>query len=400
MRILVISQYFWPENFRINDIVLGLRDRGHEVVVLTGIPNYPSGQFFDGYGQNVHNEYWEGIKIYRSKLISRGSGGGFRLLLNYFSFSFFASIKALYIKEDIDSILVFEPSPITVGIPAMVARKKLGAPYFFWVQDLWPASLTAAGGVKNKVILGLFDKLTRAIYKHANKVLIQSRTFKEYIVNQNVPEDKIIYLPNTTEDYYFPIDQSLKYANLIPRGFNVIFAGNIGEAQSLDTFVDAAKILLERGYPINWIVIGDGRYKASLERKVSDLGIDGNVYFLGKYPPTEMADFFSHADALYVTLRKDYIFSLTIPSKLQSYLACGKPIIASLDGEGAKIVEESGSGFVSPAEDVEGLVDNVIKMYELTHENRIMLGSKGLDYFNREFKREIVLHRLEKLLQE
>jgi len=398
MRILIISQYFWPENFRINDIALGLRDKGHNVIVLSGIPNYPKGDFFEGYGGGAKDEYWEGIKIYRSRLVSRGNGNGFRLFLNYFSFAFFASIKVFNIKEKIDSILVFEPSPITVGIPAIVAKYRFKAPYSFWVQDLWPASLTAAGGVKNKMILSIFDKLTRTIYKHSHRVLVQSRTFKDYIVQQKVPQNKIVYLPNTTEDYYFPTAPTLKYQNLMPDGFKIIFAGNIGEAQSLNTFVHAARILLDKGYPVNWIIIGDGRYKESLEKIVDDLDLKSYIHFFGKYAPTEMSDFFSHADALYVSLRKDYIFSLTIPSKVQSYLACGKPILASLDGEGAKVIEESSSGFVSPAEDIDRLVDNVIRLHELNEEQRTEMGKNGLEYFNMEFKRDVVLSKLERNL--
>ncbi|MEN5086572.1 glycosyltransferase family 4 protein [Sphingobacterium faecium] len=398
MKILIISQYFWPENFRINDIALGLKDKGHEVVVLSGIPNYPEGNFFEGYQSGPKDEYWKGIKIYRSRLISRGHGGGVRLFLNYFSFAFFASLKIFKIKEDIDSILVFEPSPITVGIPAMVAKYRFKAPYSFWVQDLWPASLTAAGGVKNKIVIKIFDKLTKIIYKYAEKVLIQSQRFRDYILLQNVPDEKIVYVPNTTEDFYFSIKRSSKFLDLLPSGFKIIFAGNIGEAQSLDTFIDATKILITKGYPISWIIIGDGRYKSVLEKRVNLLGLENYIHFLGRYPASDMANFFSHADALYVTLRKDYIFSLTIPSKVQSYLACEKPILASLDGEGAKIIKESNSGFVSPAEDVNELVKNVIDLYELSNDERLALGRNGLEYFNREFNRNVVLDKLEKVL--
>lgn len=398
MKILILSQYFWPENFKINDIALGLKEEGHEVVVLTGLPNYPDGELYNGYKYESSIEYWEGIKIYRSKLFPRGKGGGLRLLLNYFSFAFFASFKVLTIKEKIDCVLVFEPSPITVGIPAMVYRKLRSVPYAFWVQDLWPASLTAAGGIENKLVLGFFDWLTRCIYNKASLLLVQSRTFTDYILNQGIPKEKIVYLPNTTEEFYKKIEETDKYRNIIPNGDNIMFAGNIGEAQSLDTFINAMKIVIDKGVFFNWIVLGDGRYKKELQSKIEVLGLKNYVFFLGKYPSEEMPYFFSYADALYVSLKRDYIFSLTIPSKVQSYLACGKPILASLDGEGAKVVMESNAGFVSSSEDVEALAMNIEKILNLSYEKKIEYGQNALNYYNREFKRSIVLNKLIEVL--
>ena len=398
MRILIVSQYFWPENFRINDIALGLKERGHEIIVLTAFPNYPHGKFYEGYEKKPKVEVWNDIKIYRSRLISRGNGGGIRLFLNYISFALSGVLGAFRIKEDVDSILVFEPSPITVGIPAIVAKYLKKAPISFWVQDLWPASLSAAGGMRNKFVLKFFDLVTRIIYRESRFVLIQSRMFENYILDQGIPKDKIRYLPNTTEDFYFP-KSSNKYNDILPKGFKIFFAGNLGEAQSLDTFVDAAKEVVNRGVLVHWVIIGDGRYRSTLETKVEKLGLSDYVHFLGKYPPTEMADFFSYADALYVSLKREYIFSLTIPSKIQSYLACGKPILASLDGEGAKIIREAKAGYTSPAEDSLGLSENILKLFNLSKENRELLGSNGLMYFEKEFKREIVLDKIEVVLK-
>ncbi|PRD51956.1 glycosyltransferase family 4 protein [Sphingobacterium gobiense] len=397
MRILIVSQYFWPENFRINDIALGLKDRGHEIVILTGLPNYPGGKLFKGYNNKPKFEVWNGIKIYRSRLVTRGNGRGLRLFLNYISFAFWGTITVLRIKEKIDSILVFEPSPVTVGIPAIAAKYIFKAHIAFWVQDLWPASLSAAGGVTNRSVLYFFDKLTRWIYKESRYVLVQSRAFNEYILKQGVQRQKIEYLPNTTEDFYFP-KEALKYEDILPKGFKIFFAGNLGEAQSLDTFIDATTIVLNKGIAVNWIIIGDGRYKDVLQKKAKRLELMNYIHFMGRYPPTEMADFFAHADALYVSLKRDYIFSLTIPSKIQSYLACGKPILASLDGEGGQIVEEAQAGFISPAEDVIKLAENVMKLYSLSEEERNIMGANGLAYFNSEFKRDVVLDKLERIL--
>ncbi len=399
MNILILSQYFWPENFKINDIALGLKDKGHEVTVLTGIPNYPDGKIYPGYKNKASIETWEGIKIYRANLFPRGSGGGLRLFLNYFSFAFFATFKIFKVKEKIDCVLVFEPSPVTVGVPAIFYRIFRKIPYAFWVQDLWPETLTAAGGIKNKGILGFFNWLTKSIYRKSSVLFVQSRTFTDYIVTQGIKKDKIVYLPNSTEEFYRYIDKSDKYDSLLPPGKKVMFAGNIGEAQSLDTFLHAMKIVVEKGNIFNWIIVGDGRYKTDLEKNAADLGLTKFIHFVGKFPSEEMPHFFSNADALYLSLKKDYIFSLTIPSKLQSYLACGRPVLASLDGEGAKIVQESAAGFVSPSEDFNELAVNIEKIINLTEEQKELLGQNALQYYNAEFKRSIVLEKLEQNLQ-
>ncbi|MDM1398171.1 glycosyltransferase family 4 protein [Myroides odoratimimus] len=398
MKVLIISQYFWPENFKINDIALGLKEEGHDVIVLTGQPNYPDGSIYSNYKNRKCIEYWNGIKIYRSILIPRGNGGGVRLLLNYMSFAVFGSFRVFNIKEKIDCTLVFEPSPITVGFPAMIYKMIRKVPYAFWVQDLWPASLTAAGGVNNKLVLGFFNWLTKEIYKYSSILLVQSRTFSDYILKQGVKEDKIIYLPNTTEIFYKRINYTDKYDSVVPKGKNILFAGNIGEAQSLDTFLEAMKIVIDKGMEFNWIIVGDGRYKESLKEKVNKLSLSEYVYFVGKFPSEEMPYFFSYADALYVSLKKDYIFSLTIPSKVQSYLACGRPILASLDGEGAKVVKEAKAGFISDSENVEELVINIEKIIMLSTEEKNMMGQNALDYFNKEFKRSVVLERLIRVL--
>jgi glycosyltransferase involved in cell wall biosynthesis len=400
MRILVVSQYFWPENFKINDLCVGLKERGHTVTVLTGIPNYPKGKFYDNYSFWKNNdEEWNGIKIYRSKLFSRGNSG-LRLMLNYGSFVLFGALKSFFIKEKFDKIFVFEPSPVTVGLPAMVAAKKMKIPYYFWVQDLWPESLSAAGGINNKAVLSFFDKITRAIYRSAEKVLVQSEGFVDYIVKQGIPEEKIIYYPNSTESFYKPAAVSEAYRQKLPEGvFKIMFAGNLGEAQSLDTLVAAAKILKDREIPVHWILLGDGRQKDHLVSEIKGKGLEDNFHLLGSYPSEEMPYFFACADALIVSLKKNDIFALTIPSKLQSYMACGKPIIASLEGEGARIVEESKAGFVSPPDDATGLAENIIRVYSADDNQRAELSKNGFAYFNDHFERELLLDRLLLILE-
>lgn len=397
MKILIISQYFWPENFRINDIALGLKELGHEVIILTGLPNYPHGKLYDGYSNDGVDEYWNGIKVYRCRIIPRGSGG-LKLFLNYISFVWYGYKKVNKIEENVDRILVYEPSPITVGLPAIHASKKLKAPYYFWVQDLWPHSLSAAGGVNNPFVLGVFEVLTRYIYKKSKKVLVQSRGFKTYIEKQGVPSDKILFFPNSTEEFYAKMPPSNVINEKLPKGFIIMFAGNLGEAQSLNTLIDTAILVKEINSDVKWCFLGDGRAKDKISKKVSDLGLNDTIFFLGSYPPSEMPIYFASADVLIASLKDDPIFALTIPSKIQSYLACGKPILASLNGEGAKIIEEAQCGYVSQAEDSSMLAENVLKMYNISQSEREIMGSNAIQYFNQNFERNMLLRQLVDIL--
>ena len=285
MKILIITQYFWPESFKINDLALGLKERGHEVSVLTAIPNYPKGVFFDNYSFWKNNEEeWNGIKIYRSKIFSRGNGS-IRLLLNYISFVFFCSLKVFFIKEKFDKIFVYEPSPVTVGLPAIVASRRMKISYYFWVQDLWPESLSAAGGIKNKYVLNFFEKITKLIYRNSKKVLVQSKGFAEYIKKQGDFADKLIYYPNSAEKLYRPLEPIPEYESKLPKGFKLLFAGNLGEAQGIDTLVSAAKIVKEKGVEVDWVFLGDGRQREFYMNEVKRIGLESNFYFLGAFPP-------------------------------------------------------------------------------------------------------------------
>ncbi len=398
-RILIVSQYFWPENFKINDIAYALKVKGHHVEIITGKPNYPSGNIFNGYTfWNKNVEYWNGIKIHRTFLVTRGKGGGIRLFLNYISFALFGSIRILFIKNKFDKIIVFQPSPITVGIPSIIAKFKFKAPIYFWVQDLWPASISAAGGVKNKFILKFFNWITIIIYKNCNKILIQSKAFFPYLINQNVDPNKIIYYPNTTESFYNYLDPDINLLETMPKGFKIMFAGNIGEAQSFNTILTAAKILKIEGIHVNWLILGQGRLKKYVEEKIIEFDLIENFKLLGNLPNELMPNYFSCTDVLLVSLKDDPIFSLTIPSKIQSYLASGKPIITSLNGEGSRIIEEANAGFTSKAEDSIELVKVIKKTLTLSHSELLQLGKNARLYYEKEFEREKLINKLELII--
>lgn len=401
MRILVVSQYFWPEAFRINDVVQGLQERGHQVEVLTGLPNYPAGRVFDDYRRKRRRtELFHGAAVRRVPHVPRRAGRGTDLLLNYLSFALSASVLGPWRTGAPDVILVFEPSPVTVGIPAAALRRIHGAPVAFWVQDLWPESLVATGAVRNSVLLGVTGRLVRWIYRHCDLLLIQSRAFTRSLVEHGVPPCAIEYLPNSAEPFYQPVElpHDAPERTLIPEGFVVMFAGNLGVSQDLETLLDAAECL--RATPTRWVILGDGRQRAWLQQEIGRRGLQDQVKWLGAFPPQQMPRFFALADALLVSLKADSAFESTLPSKVQSYLACGRPILAALNGEGTRVVLEAGAGLAPGAENPRGLAEAVRELAALSPAQRDDMGRRARAYFLRHFEREEVLGRLEGLLEE
>jgi len=398
MRILIVTQYFWPEDFRINDLALGLRERGHEVTVYTGKPNYPGGSFFSGYGfigQAIEDHH--GVRVIRVPLIPRGGGGPVRLALNYLSFATIACLLAPFrCPGAYDLILVYEPSPITIGLPAIVLKWLKRAPILFWVQDLWPETLSATGAVRSRWILGLVDRLVRFIYRRCELVLAQSQAFTPYLQAQGVPAERIRYYPNSAEDLYRPVTVEPQAAErgLLPQGFRVMFAGNIGAAQDFETIIAAAD-RRRNEKDIHWVIVGDGRLQPWVEREIERRGLRGTVHLLGRHPVQSMPRFFALADVMLVTLKDDPIFALTVPSKVQSYLACGRPLLAALDGEGARVIGEAGAGLAVKAGDAVALADAVLKFYRMPVPEREAMGRRGRDYFARHFERSLLISRLE-----
>jgi glycosyltransferase involved in cell wall biosynthesis len=398
VKILIVSQYFWPEQFRINDLALGLKERGHEVAVLTGVPNYPTGKLFPGYGWwKKRRDDFEEIPVYRVPLFLRRQGRAGQLALNYLSFVFFGCLLGPWYlrRRDFDLVFVYEPSPFTVGIPAILMRRLKKAPILFWVQDLWPESLEAAGAVRSPLILKSVGRVVRLIYRHIDLALVQARAFIEPAVAAGASPERIRYFPNWAESFYRPAASGELPENLeIPEGFKVMFAGNLGESQALGTIISAATRLKDE-IEVHWLIVGDGRRKEWMRSEVDRLGLGGQVHFLGSYPSERMPGMFSTANVLLATLRKDPAFARTIPSKVQTYLACAKPVLAALDGEGARVVKEAGAGLAVAAEDDEALAEAVRQMYRMSPEKLLIMGKNGRDYYNKEFERDMLIERLE-----
>lgn len=385
MKILLISQHFHPENFKCNDVAFELVQRGHDVTVLTGIPNYPFGKYFEGYGLfKKRMDRVGGVKIIRSILVPRGNGGAICLALNYFSFAFSASVHALFlvIRYKYDMILVHETSPITVGIPGVLAKKIAGIPMYFWVLDLWPESLTAAGGVTNKYILGFFYRVTKWIYRNSTRILISSRGFEQSILEKGDFADKLAYFPNWADNV---LQLKNEYSlPLLPIGFRVMFAGNMGEAQDLEHLMEAAYLLKEEK-DIHFVLVGSGRKCMWVERFIKDNKLGETVHWLGRYPLEAMFSFFKQADVLLVSLKDNLIFNLTVPAKIQAYMSAGKPILSMMNGEGSRIIEEAKCGFTTNAGNAVELAQMIRRVYRMKKEDLIQLGENGYRFGKQHF---------------
>jgi glycosyltransferase involved in cell wall biosynthesis len=403
VKILIVSQYFWPESFRINDLALGLQEREHEVTVLTGMPNYPSGRFFPGYGFfSPSQEEFNNIRVMRVPLIPRGTGKGWQLALNYLSFAISASLIAPWrCRDRYDLIFVYEPSPITVCLPAIVLKWLKRVPLILWVQDLWPESLSATGAVQSPFILNWVRRLVRFIYRHCALILVQSEGFISRVLAMEVESGRVRYFPNWAETLYQPLlpGEDAPERTQMPNGFRVMFAGNIGAAQSFQTILAAAE-KLKHHHDIHWVILGDGHRKDWVARQINERRLEDKVHLLGHRPVETMPRYFALADAMLVTLRRDPVFALTVPSKVQSYLACAKPIISAADGETARVVENSGAGFSCPAENAIALADAVLKLYRMSPVDRKKMGEKGRVYYEAHFQQQRLLDQLEGWMRE
>jgi colanic acid biosynthesis glycosyl transferase WcaI len=402
MRILVVSQYFWPENFRINDLVKEWVQRGHEVTVLTGIPNYPAGKVFEAYRlQPKSFAEYEGAKVFRVPMFPRSSGG-LRLMLNYVSFVFGGVIWGTWRLRGTqpDAIFVFEPSPVTVGLPAVWLGRIKKTPVVFWALDLWPETLAGIGAVRSPRVLGWVGHLVRFIYNRCTLVLGQSHGFLGSIARYCDDKAKIRYFPSWAEDVFTNSSvQPAPEVPDIPDTFTVMFAGNIGEAQDMPAVLDAAERL--KGIAsIRWVIVGDGRKSGWLQSEVFRRGLDKQVLLVGRFPVERMPSFYAHADVLLVSLKRDPVFSMTIPSKVQSYLTAGIPLLGMLDGEGAAVIRGAQAGLTCDAGDSEGLAEAVKVLAAMPLKERQQLGINGRRYAKHEFGRTQLIDRLETMLAE
>lgn len=402
MNILVVSQYFWPENFRINELVTEWVRRGHRVTVLTGRPNYPEGKVFSDYQRNpaAYARYGE-ADVIRVPMLARGRGQ-LRLVLNYVSFVLGACLWGIWRlrRIEVDVIFVFEPSPVLVGIPSALLRQLKRAPQAFWVLDLWPESLKAVGIVRSERLLGWVAQLVSFVYRHCDLILAQSRSFVDDIARLAPEGRRIEYFPAWADAVFTgALADPAPEVPIAPGVFTILFAGNIGEAQDFPAILDAVERLKERA-DIRWVIVGDGRVAGWVRNQVEMRGLGHRLLMVGRYPLDRMPAFFAHADALLLSLKDEPVFGLTIPGKLQSYLAAGIPVLAMLNGEGAAIIEAAGAGLVCPAGDGAGLARIALRLAKTDPAERKHIGDRGRHLCIEEFDLLRLVDRLDLWLVE
>ncbi|MBO8173580.1 MAG: glycosyltransferase family 4 protein [Bacillaceae bacterium] len=396
--ILVISQYFYPEQFRINDICLEWVKRGYNVTVITGIPNYPQGKYFEGYGLfKKRKENYKGINIIRIPLIPRGNSS-IMLALNYISFVVSGFFWMLFTSIKADYVYIFEVSPMTQALPGIWYSKKNKIPCYIYVQDLWPENFEILSGIKNKFVINMVGKMVDYIYSNCTKIFTTSRSFITSIVNRGVSKDKIEYWPQYAEDFYKPLKK--KHVSEIPNdnSFNIIFTGNIGTSQGLDILPEVAFKLKKYGldHKVRFNIVGDGRYKDTLVDLVKLNNVSDMFNFIPKQPPTKIPEMIAASDAALLCLKDNPLFSMTIPAKLQSYMACGIPVIASSNGETNRIIKEASAGVFSDAGDAQKLAENIVLLSKLPANQLDKLGENARNYYENNFNKQELLNKMDK----
>lgn len=402
-KVLIISPHFYPEDFKCNEVAFELAKRGYNITVLSDIPNYPQGVFFKGYGFfKRRQEVVNGVKVIRTAVIPRGNGGALRLILNYLSFAFSSCIRALFmaIFGNYDTIIVHQLSPLTVGLPALIIKKiRPKTKLLFWVLDLWPESLEVAGGISNRAILSFFESMAKSCYRNSDKILISSKGFHESICSKGNFKSKLVYFPNWADG---ELGGNINYKLPdLPSGFKVMFAGNIGEAQDFEHTLEAFRFLQEQGVKdIHFVIVGDGRKKGWVDKYIKDNDLEEIVHCVGRHPLNSMKVFFEQADVLYLALKDSLIFNLTCPAKLQAYMSVGKPVLAMINGEGAKIIQEANCGKSVKAGDFTALSETLLKMSKLPKEELTHMGLSGKHYCDEKFSFHNNMYKLESLISE
>ena len=400
MKILIVTQYFYPENFKSNDMAFELAKRGHEVNVLCGIPNYPEGVYYKGYSLfRKRTETIDGVKIYRCFQSARGrKAKGLFLSLNYLTFAFFGSLWALWLSifKKYDCVIVHEPSPITQAIPAVLIKKITKIPFHIWVLDIWPEAMSSGGGIKNKRILSTMTKLVKWIYRNSTKILISSKGFKELILNQGTEfENKLVYFPNWSDDV---LAQPLQKIPELPQGYKIMMAGNLGSAQTIKAVMEAA-LLLKDEKEVKWIFVGDGSEKCYIDDFVAKHHLEDTVFALGRFPANCMGSFYKQADAMLITLRAKFPhIRAVVPARLQNYMSSGNPIIGMADGGVADTINEAECGICVPAEDYKGL-SNAIKDILKQKNEFAELGKNGRKYYLCYYTKDHCIDNLEKIIK-
>ncbi len=397
--ILVLSQYFYPEPFRINDMCQEWVKRGYEVTVVTGIPNYPQGKFYEGYSwSKKRREEWNGIHIIRLPLIARGHSS-IGMVLNYFSFVVSGFFWKCFTKVNADYVFMFEVSPMTQCLVGVWYAKRRKIPCYLYVQDLWPENVEIVTGIHSKAVLGPIGKMVNYIYKRCDHIFATSPSFVTEIQKRCADNEKgkVTYWPQYAEEFYQPVEGSKAFDQTpeIPDdgSFKVIFTGNIGQAQGLDILPKAAKLL--KGQNIKFVIVGDGRCKDDFVKQIKECNVEEMFLFLGRQPADRIPAMLGCCDAAFVSFMDNELFTKTIPAKLQSYMACGMPIIASASGETVRVIKEAGCGVCSPIGDAEKLNLSIKQLASMSFYELADMGNNSVSYFNSHFSKKMLMDELD-----
>lgn len=394
--ILVISQYFYPETFRINDIATEWVNRGYKVTVITGIPNYPTGKFFKGYGyRSKRKENWKGIDIIRIPLIPRG-GNSIGMIINYLSFVVSGFFWKVTTKIKADLVFTFEVSPMTQALIGVWYAKKNHIPHYLYVQDLWPENIVAVTDITNPVIIKPINRMVDYIYKNSDEIFTTSESFAENICNRQnaVAKEKVHYWPQYAEEFYVP--KNKKPVPEIPqdKSYKIAFTGNIGTAQGLQILPEAAELL--RGEDIKFVMVGEGRYLEDFNEEIVRREVQDKFVMLARKPPERIPELLAACDAAFLSFQNTELWSMTIPAKLQSYMACGMPIIASANGETERIIKESGCGVCCKIGDPVELAMAIKKMMS---SNLDLMRKNSRKYFDEHYDKQRLMDEMDTYLE-
>lgn len=398
-RVLIVCQHYWPESFRINDICDFLVENDCDIEVLCGIPNYPSGKFFEGYSffknrRQIHN----GVKIRRALEIPRGSNTNFRIFINYISFPFFSlfHIPRLLTKK-YDKIFVFTYSPVMMAIAGIIVGKLRRTEITLYALDLWPENLYSVLKINNRFLRWLVRSISHWHYRQADKILAGSEKMKRQLLGRTSIGDKnIIVLPQACEKIFEKQVHDKKLAARFSKGFNAVFTGNMSPAQSFGTIIAAAQKLKAEGInDINWIIVGDGMSRQSIEQEVKEAGLEEDFHFEGLKPQADIPRYTGIADVLVGGLVKSDMLEATLPAKVTSYIAAGRPMAMYLDGEGRDLINDlAKGGFAGPTEDADVLAENIKKIYDMTPKERDAMGKRARDYHFKHLERNVIYNKL------
>lgn len=402
--ILVISQYFYPEQFRINDMACEWVKRGYKVTALTGIPNYPMGKYFEGYDlTHKRHEVWNGVDIIRIPLIARGSTS-IGMMANYGSFVVSGFFWNIVNKIHADEVFIYEVSPMTQALVGVQYAKQHKVPCYLYVTDLWPDNVEIVTGIHNPVVIGPINSMVNYIYKHCDRIFTSSQSFISKMVERGVSRDKLEFWPQYAEEFYQAYipnqKEDLEQETGIPQDdkLNIIFAGNIGYAQGLEVLVKAAALLKRDESSARFNIVGNGRYKEEMQEAVHKQGVDDYFNFLERQPAEDIPKFMAASDVALICLSKSEVFAMTIPAKTQSCMACDMPILVSADGEVGEIIKEADCGLVSSSGDAVGLAENIMKLSSMSKAELHDLGKKSGEYFKSHFSKKILMDRMDEIL--